>query len=342
MIATVEKPRKARSLPPAPWVITLPEVGLALLAGGAAAVPGVFLGWALAPLLREQIDPMDDLPRLGFLMAMALLSLILFFLPIRGGILGRAVGPFRVIFLLAFLTLLAAANGPREGAIVGGLATAVLGIGLAYRYGTPLLPRYARGIAHYNRGAYDRTVADMTAVLRRRPRRARAYLVRGAALHRKKDHERALADCEEAVRLAPGNPDFLHARAVVHAARQEYTAALADLAEVLRLRPKHVHARYTLCWIHAACPEEPFRDGKQAVQIGYQACEQTRWRNPLVLGAYAAAFAELGDFDKALKFQQRALDLVIKRRIPVSAEEFAKAERRMELYESGEPYRLEE
>jgi Tfp pilus assembly protein PilF len=342
MITTEEKARKPQALPPAPWVITVPEIGLALLAGGVAAVPGVILGRALAPLMREQIDPVDDLPRLGLLMAMALLSLILFFLPVRGGIVRRALGPFRIVFLLTFLTLLAAAGGPQEGATVGGLATAVLGMGLAYRFGTPLLPQYARGVAYFNRGAYDRAVADMTVVLRGRPGRARAYLVRGAAWHRKKDYERALADCEEAVRLAPENPDHLHARAVVRAARQEYTAALADLGEVLQLRPNHVHALYSLCWIHAACPEEPFRDGKQAVQLGYQVCERTRWKNPLVLGAYAAAFAELGDFDKALKFQQRALDLVKKRRIPISADEFAKAERRMELYERGEPYRLEE
>ena len=78
------------------------------------------------------------------------------------------------------------------------------------------------------------------------------------------------------------------------------------------------------------------------MQYGYQACELTRWHNPVVLGAYAAAFAELGDFDKAQKFQQRAFDLVNKRRLPMPAEEYAKAELRLEMYERGEPFRLEE
>jgi tetratricopeptide (TPR) repeat protein len=323
-------------------VLTVPELVLALLAAVVAAVPGAFLGAALAPLLREPRDPVDDLPRTGFLLGLAVVNLVLFLLPVHGGPVRRAVGRFRVLFLLAFLTILAAAvGGAHWGAAAGALAAALLGMALAYQYGTPLLPHYARGVAYFNRGRYDRAVADMTAVLRRRPR-ARAFLVRGAAFHHKKDYDNALADCEEAVRLAPADADFLHARAVVRAARHEYERALADLDEILRLKPRHVNAVYTLCWIRAACPEEPFRDGRQAVQHGYQACELTRWKNPLVLGAYAAAFAELGDFDKAQKFQQRALDLVKKRNLPMPPDEFAKAERRLEMYERGEPYRLEE
>jgi tetratricopeptide (TPR) repeat protein len=343
MIQTEEKPKKKQAPPPAPLVLTVPEVVLAVLAAGLAAAPGAFLGRALAPFLRESIDPLDDLPRMGFLIGLALLNLILFLLPTRGRRVWRAVGMIRVPFLLAFLTILGAASGgPRGGAFAGGLAGAVLGVAVAVRYGTPLLPRYARGVAYFNRGQYDRAVADMNAVLRRRPRRARAYLLRGAAWHMKKDHDRALADCEAAARLAPRHPDFLHARAVVRSARHDYEPALADLDEALRLKPNHVNTLYTLCRLRAACPDEAFRDGKQAVQYGYQACELTRWGNPVVLGAYAAAFAELGDFDKAQKFQQRALDLVKKRRLAMPPDEFAKAEQRLEMYERGEPYRLEE
>jgi tetratricopeptide (TPR) repeat protein len=125
-------------------------------------------------------------------------------------------------------------------------------------------------------------------------------------------------------------------------ARQEYAAALDDLTAALDLRPHHVPSLSALCRLRAACPEEAFRDGKQAVQLGYQACELTRWKDPLVLGAYAAAFAERGDFDKAQKFQQRALGLVKKRGVPMPADEYARAERRLEMYERGEPYRLEE
>jgi tetratricopeptide (TPR) repeat protein len=343
MIQTEERPTKKKAPSPAPLVITVPEVALGLLAAGLAAVPGAYLGKVLAPLLQEPHDPIDDLPRMGFLLGLALLSLILFLLPTQGGPVRRAIGQIRIVYLLVFLTILAGASGGiRGGMFVGGLAAGVLGLALTVRYGTPLLPRYARGVAYFKRGRYDRAVADMTALLRRRPRRARAYMLRGAAWHMKKEHDRALADCEEAVRLAPHNADFLHARAVARTARREYELALADLEEALRLKPHHLNALFTLCRLRAACPDEAFRDGKQAVQYGYEACELTRWGNPVALGAYAAAFAELGDFDKAQKFQQRALDLVKKRRLPMPPDEFARAERRLELYERGEPYRLEE
>ena len=50
-------------------------------------------------------------------------------------------------------------------------------------------------------------------------------------------------------------------------------------------------------------------DGKQAVEDATKACELSEWQNPLYLAGLAMAYAESGDFDAALKWQQKAIEL---------------------------------
>ncbi|MHC4626497.1 MAG: hypothetical protein ACYTDV_05910, partial [Planctomycetota bacterium] len=40
-----------------------------------------------------------------------------------------------------------------------------------------------------------------------------------------------------------------------------------------------------------------------------KACELTDWRNPLYVETLAAAYAETGDFDSAVGWQKKAIDL---------------------------------
>ena len=78
---------------------------------------------------------------------------------------------------------------------------------------------------------------------------------------------------------------------------------------------------------------DPPRDGRQAVAAATKACEVTGRNEPGLLDTLAAAYAESGDFDSALKWQVKAIEL------ETDAKEKAAYGERLKLYKDKQPYR---
>ena len=95
------------------------------------------------------------------------------------------------------------------------------------------------------------------------------------------------------------------------------------------------HTSSDLAWLRATCPDASYRDGKQAVTGATKACELSEWKNANAVDTLAAAYAETGQFDKAVEWQQKAIDLAPKE------DTKEKGRRRLELYKAGKPYREE-
>ncbi len=83
----------------------------------------------------------------------------------------------------------------------------------------------------------------------------------------------------------------------------------------------------------ATCAHAKYRDGRKAVEWATKACELTKWNDPYTLAFLAAAKAEDGDFDAAVKWQSEANELYSEE------EEKQKGEARLKLYKEGKPYR---
>lgn len=112
----------------------------------------------------------------------------------------------------------------------------------------------------------------------------------------------------------------------------EYGKAIADYREAIRLDPQFGLVLNNLAWILATCPDEKYRDGKEAVAVATKACELTEWKKADDLNALSAAYAEAGDFDNAVKWQSQAVELTA----DASKEDYRS---RLELYKAGKPYR---
>jgi tetratricopeptide (TPR) repeat protein len=191
---------------------------------------------------------------------------------------------------------------------------------------------YNRGLARQMRGDFDKALADFHQALRFDPKHANAYFARGVLLQNKGDFDKAMADYDEALRLDPKQVGARGNRGNLWHKLGRYDKASADWKEAIRLDPKNVNAHCALAWLLATCPDARYRDGKRAVELATNACELSGWKYPNGLVALAAAYAETGDFDNAVKWQEEFLRLC-------SEGDQKKWGFLLDLYKSGKSFR---
>ena len=112
----------------------------------------------------------------------------------------------------------------------------------------------------------------------------------------------------------------------------KYVETVSDLRVAVELDPKNVQAHNSMAWMLATCPDESFRDGVKALELATKANALSDRKNQYVLGTLAAAYAESGDFQKAVEWQEKALELA-----PDEQKDDFRS--RLVLYKSGKPYR---
>lgn len=191
---------------------------------------------------------------------------------------------------------------------------------------------YARGRAYQAQEKWDRAIEDYTAAIAAEPTKTASYLARAAARTRKRDYDGALADYAEVLRLDPLDHQAYRLRAGVYIDQKKYGEAVADYNVAARLFPNDGALNNDRAWLLATCPNETYRNGAQAVKDATLACELCAFKTYNRLGTLAAAYAESGDFDKAVEWQKKAIALT-----PASHRQAQLT--RLRLYESGKPHR---
>ena len=77
----------------------------------------------------------------------------------------------------------------------------------------------------------------------------------------------------------------------------------------LQIDPNDGNALNNLAWVLATYPADEIRDGKKAVELAEKASTLPGGESPILLRTLAAAYAESGDFSKAINTTQRAMEL---------------------------------
>jgi tetratricopeptide (TPR) repeat protein len=192
---------------------------------------------------------------------------------------------------------------------------------------------WARGGWLETKGEYERAIEDLNVSIRLYPVFAAAYRTRGVAHMNSWQYEKAFADFAEAIRLDPNDAKAVRFRGTAFSNTNEYDKAVADFRQAIRLDPKYADARASLAWLLATCPDPKFRNGVEAIESATRACELSGWENADHLDSLASAYAETGNFKKAIELQEKA-DPLYKQS---DAKRYGRA--RLELYKKGKPYR---
>jgi serine/threonine-protein kinase len=138
----------------------------------------------------------------------------------------------------------------------------------------------------------------------------------------------AIQDYTARLKLEPRNAPIYNLRAVVYYELRDYPAAIADHVTACELAPNDPAAFNHVAWIWATCPKPEYRNGPMAVEHATRACTLTRYEKAFCIDTLAAAYAACGRFDEAVKWAEKAIDLV---------DEEAKADyrKRLDLYRAG-------
>jgi tetratricopeptide (TPR) repeat protein len=192
--------------------------------------------------------------------------------------------------------------------------------------------RVGRGMAHEALGDFGQAVADYSEAIRLEGGGAGAYALRGRAHQRQGRTDNALADFGRHLHLHPDDTMAYLARSTLHKQRGQWPEVLADLTAAHAAAPEHPLVGNSLAWYLATCPEDALRDGRRAVELARRACRATGWTNPQCLDTLAAACAETGAFDEAVRWQTEAL-------AASPEEEKAAVRARLEIYQDHQPYR---
>lgn len=166
-----------------------------------------------------------------------------------------------------------------------------------------------RAVAYKLKGDLDQAIANFDAALKIDKKFIPALMGRGFVHFQKQQYEQAIADFSRVIELEPKAVQAFNNRGYNRQRLGDFAGALADYDEALRLEPEFALALQNKAWLLATASDESFRNGAAAIAAATKACELNNYEVMGDVKALAAAFAAHGRFDKAIGWQEKAVEL---------------------------------
>ncbi len=125
------------------------------------------------------------------------------------------------------------------------------------------------------------------------------------------------------------------AQAQAYQQRSEYPWASHAFESAATAAPWHAGMLDLLARFQATCSKKEFCDGAKAVKNATKACELSQWDNSNYIDTLAAAYAQAGRFEQAVKWQHQAIS-----KLPADVRPGRRAqyEAKLRLYLAGQSY----
>jgi protein O-mannosyl-transferase len=209
---------------------------------------------------------------------------------------------------------------PQDAKIHDHLGNALLSLGrtdeaiIQFRQALQINPKDADaendlGFALFQIGQKDEAITHLRQALQINPQDGKRENNLGFALFQSGQQDEAIVHFQRVLQISPddANARGILGRALLQAGREG--EAIVQFQEALQINPRQPEIQNTLAWVLATAPLATLRDGRRAVALAEQVNQTAGGENPLYLRTLAAAEAEAGRFDDAVRTAQKAREL---------------------------------
>lgn len=217
---------------------------------------------------------------------------------------------------------------------------------------------FGRGVCRVESREYKKALEDFNIAIEINPKFAFPYNSRGCLFFEFGKFEQALDDYNKALLLSPNNFQFLTNRALLYSETDQYQLALEDFLTLIKLYPNEAKTYYSIgllykhmgkisesvesyekaidlnpqfTWsynnlaeIFYSSTDLKYRNPEKAVNLLLKALEISGPRVPAYNQSLAAAYAQLGQFQKSIEYQSVAVDIARERGWDKTLEEYQK------------------
>jgi tetratricopeptide (TPR) repeat protein len=165
------------------------------------------------------------------------------------------------------------------------------------------------GIVFLRQGKVDEAISLLQTAVDLRPDNSPAHENLAKAFLQKGQVADALIHYRKLLELQPDNIEVHNIVGTVLIQQGRVGEGVEEWQKVLAIQPDNGNAMSNLAWVFATSPDQSLRDGPKAVELAKQALRLSGGRIPILFRTLAAAYAESGEFSKAIQTAQQGIEL---------------------------------
>jgi protein O-mannosyl-transferase len=164
------------------------------------------------------------------------------------------------------------------------------------------------GILFLQKGLLADGTRQLRAALQLDPTNFETQFNLAVALNQQQQWDEAAELFKKTASPQQSNPKAHYEFAVALVNLKKTREAMAEFAAAVLIQPDYPDALDRLAWILSTDENPDFRNGTEAVKMAERACALTENKDPAKLKTLAAAYAETGQFEEAIRTIKKAID----------------------------------
>lgn len=144
----------------------------------------------------------------------------------------------------------------------------------------------------------------------------------------------SISDYSKIIKKAPNDYGAYLCRGDAYYTEGRYNQAISDYTKAIELYENDSKPYNNLAWVLATCRDSKYRNGADALKLAKKALEIES--DACTLDTLAASYAEVGNFEYAMKIQEQAINQL---KEEGEEENLAECKERLNYYKDKKPWR---